>query len=398
MILVKEKRRNNIKEIIQVMMNNDIMSLAEITNQVSLSLPKVTEIVKGLCKLNLVNEIIDEDVITIGRPSIKFQLNSTSGYVIGIDLGRIYSNFVVLDFSQKKIYEKHTESILNKETKEVAKILNKFVNQIFDELKLTKKQLIGIGVSLPGIVDGKNGISYTYLKLDNTTIKEYLEKTFGVNVRIEHDVKSMSLGELYYGKNKYLDNTIYLNFGWGLGIGIIINNKLFYGKNSYSGEFGHIPVISNGELCYCGKTGCLETVASGRAITKKVRDKLSAGASSIILITIQDPEQIEPLDILRAANKGDQFSIEILEEAGKFLGIGIAMLINIFNPDRIIIGGTFTQVANYILDVAKNNAMKHSLTQLNKHVKFEISNLTNNAGALGIARLTALENCFKLIN
>lgn len=398
MILVKEKRRNNIKEIIQVMMNNNIMSLAEITNQVSLSLPKVTEIVKELCKLNIVKEIIDEDTITIGRPSIKFQLNSSSAYVIGIDLGRIYSNFVVLDFSQKRIYEKHIETILNKETKEVAKILNNFVNQILVELKINKKQLLGIGISLPGIVDGKNGISYTYLKIDNITIKEYLEKTFGVIVRIEHDVKSMSIGELYFGKNKYLDNTIYLNFGWGLGIGIIIDNKLYFGKNSYSGEFGHIPVVSNGELCYCGKTGCLETVASGRAITKKVKDKLSSGASSIILKTIQDPEQIEPLDILKAANKGDQFSIEILEEAGKYLGIGIAMLINIFNPERIIIGGTFTQVANYILDVAKNNAMKHSLTQLNKHVKFEISNLANNAGALGIARLTALENCFKILN
>ena len=137
----------------------------------------------------------------------------------------------------------------------------------------------------------------------------------------------------------------------------------------------------------------METVASGRAITKKVREKISAGASSIILNTIVDPDKIGPRDILKAANKGDQFSIEILEEAGKYLGIGIAMLINIFNPEKIIIGGTFTQVASYILDVAKSNAMKHSLTQLNNNVNFEISNLSNNSGALGVARLTAIENC-----
>jgi len=130
------------------------------------------------------------------------------------------------------------------------------------------------------------------------------------------------------------------------------------------------------------------------AITKNVKEKILAGASSMILNNVANPENIGPLDILNAANKGDQFSIEILEEAGKYLGIGIAMLINIFNPEKIIIGGTFTQVASYILDVTKSNAMKHSLTQLNKSVSFGISNLANNASALGVARLTAMENCF----
>lgn len=395
MSLIKRKKKSRIKEIIKIMMINEKMSLSEITSGVNLSLPKVTEIVNELCESNIINEYKMDDVPLMGRPSQKFQLNPEYGYFIGIDLGRIHTNIVVLDYSQKKIHENHLDALLNLDANIVAKKINVLINQVLREQNISRKKLLGIGISLPGIVDSRKGISHTYLKVENKTIKEYFEEEFKAKVRIEHDVKSMTLGELYYGKEKGLENGLYLNFGWGLGLGIIIDNKLYYGKDSYSGEFGHVPVIPNGELCYCGKTGCLETVASGKAITKNVREKLLAGASSMILKNISDPEKIGPLDILKAANKGDQFSIEILEEAGKYLGIGIAMLINIFNPDKIIIGGTFTQVASYILDIAKSNAMKHSLTQLNKSVNFEISCLRNNASSLGVARLTALENCFK---
>lgn len=393
MSLLKNKKKDRIKEIIKVMMSNDKMSLSDITSKVNLSLPKVSEIVSEMLKSNLIKESIFDDTPFMGRPSQKYQLNPNYGFVIGIDLGRIYTNIIVLDYTQKKIYENHSETLLKLDTKVVVKKLDVMINQILREQNISKNKLLGIGISLPGIVDSYKGISHTYLNTENISIEEYFEKVFKVKVRIEHDVKSMAFGELFYGKGKNFKDGLYLNFGWGLGLGIILNRELYYGKDSYCGEFGHIPVVSNGELCYCGKTGCLETVASGKAITKNVKEKILAGASSIILNTIKDPQEIGPLDILKAANKGDQFSIEILEEAGKYLGNGIAILINIFNPEKIIIGGTFTQVASYILDVAKSNAMKHSLTQFNHNIDFQISFLRNSAAALGVARLTAIENC-----
>lgn len=395
MTLYKQKRNERIIELIKILMSNEKMTLAELTKLADQSLPKVTETINIMKELNIVIEFTSDDIAAMGRPSQKFKLNSSYGYFIGIDLGRIHTNFVVLDYSQKKIFENHITPLLHLETKEVVNKLGIYINQILREVKVPKSKLMGIGISIPGIVNSIKGISETYLKLENKTIQEYFTEHLKNTVRIEHDVKSMTLGEMYFGKYTDLKNALYLNFGWGLGLGIIFNGELYYGKDSYCGEFGHIPVVPNGELCYCGKIGCLETVSSGRAITKTVKDKISAGASSMILKSISDPDKIEPLDILKAANKGDQFSIEILEEAGKYLGIGIAMLINIFNPEKIIIGGTFTQVATYILDIARSNAMKHSLTQLNKNVQFEISSLKNSAGALGVARLTAIENCYK---
>jgi len=238
MTLMKEKKKSRLQKIIRTMMNFDKMTLAEITNHVDLSLPKVTDLISDLKKCNIVNELDQEDIPKMGRPSQKFQLNPDYGFYIGIDLGRIYTNFVVLDYSQKKIYENHMETFLNADTKVIVKKINVLINQILREVKINKDKLLGIGVSLPGIVDGKKGVSHTYLKIDRPTLKDYLEEIFKVRVRIEHDVKSMTLGELYYGKEKGLENGLYLNFGWGLGLGIIINKELYYGNNSYCGEFG----------------------------------------------------------------------------------------------------------------------------------------------------------------
>ncbi len=382
-------------EVIKAMMGKKSLTLAEISSSLKISLPVVTNIVHQLSLQKIVIENTNTEQVTPGRPAIKFQLNSELGYTIGIEAGRIYTNYVVLDYTQNMIYNCEKKTILTKPLNSAIKQLAVDISSVLDELKISKDKILAIGIAIPGIVHGKKGISETYLKLENKTIQEVLEKKFKVPVRIEHDVKSMALGELYYGAARDVDNALYLNYGWGLGLGIIFKNELYYGNDGYSGEFGHIQLDPNGELCYCGKHGCLETLSSGRAITKKVREKLSAGGSSIILRTVKDPEKIDPMDILKAVNYGDQFSIEILEEAGKYLGIGIALLINIFNPGKIIIGGTISQLANYLLDFVKNNAMKHSLVQLNKNVVFEISSLGHFNGALGAARIASMENCSK---
>lgn len=381
------------QEIICVMMGKEPLTLPEITSLVNISLPIVTTVVNELVNTGKFLQIMDSEKQQAGRPPALFSLNPATGYTIGAELGRVHSNYVVLDYNQNKIYEYHTDSILSVDNEFTINEFEKVINQILVETKLAKDQLLGIGVAVPGLVQGEKGISKTYLSFENQTLQEYLEKRLGVTIRVEHDAKSMVYGEKYYGSAQKVKDAIYIHYGWGLGIGIVMNGEIYYGSEGFAGEFGHIPVIPNGELCHCGKQGCLETVSSGRAITKLVNEKLETGASSMLLKSKHSPGKVDLIDILEAANQGDQFSIEILEEAGKYLGIGIAILINIFNPGHIIIGGAISQLASYLIDTLKNNAMKHSIVQLNKNVIFEISDLKNNAGSLGVARLTSIENC-----
>jgi predicted NBD/HSP70 family sugar kinase len=198
-------------------------------------------------------------------------------------------------------------------------------------------------------------------------------------------VQAMALGELWFGGAKNEKNVLCINFGWGLGVGIILDGKVYYGEDGYAGELGHIQIVPDGELCYCGKKGCLETVSSSRAITKIAQQRIEKGATTRILNEVSKIDEIDSKTIFQAANQGDQFSIEIIEEAGSFLGSGIAILINLFNPSLIILGGGVSNAAPYLIDIIKSNAMKHSLVQLNKNVRFVTSKLGYKAGALGVA-------------
>ena len=232
-----------------------------------------------------------------------------------------------------------------------------------------------------GTDDGQDGTS-----TGDAPAREILSQRFKKPVHIEHDLEAMAFGERWFGAAKEVDNALCVNFGWGLGLGIIIDGEVYYGENGYAGEFGHIQVVKNGELCYCGKKGCLETVASGSAITRIARERISKDASTIM--TKDQHLRIDQVDteaVLRAASLGDEFSIEILEEAGNHLGAGIGVLINLLNPALVVLGGGVSTSTPYVLEAVRASALKHSMVKLNRDVKFTISSLGNKAGALGVA-------------
>ncbi len=200
----------------------------------------------------------------------------------------------------------------------------------------------------------------------------------------------MALGELWFGLAKNRRDVLCINFGWGLGLGIIINGKLYYGHNDYAGEFGHLQIVPEGNLCYCGKRGCLETYASGKAIARNAREKLEEGAeTNMERMGIRNLDSLDAKVIIEAANRGDQFCIEILEEAAGHLGYGVAQLINIFNPELIIFGGRVSTVETFIINTIVAKAMKHSMTHLNSTMEFRVSQLGYKAGALGVSILAA---------
>ncbi|HUI63755.1 MAG TPA: ROK family protein, partial [Bacteroidota bacterium] len=260
------------------------------------------------------------------------------------------------------------------------------IKTVLAESKVSWNKLLGIGISLPGMVRGKEGLGETYFNFGDAPAREILSQRFKKPVHIEHDLEAMAFGERWFGAAKEVDNALCVNFGWGLGLGIIIDGEVYYGENGYAGEFGHIQVVKNGELCYCGKKGCLETVASGSAITRIARERISKDASTIM--TKDQHLRIDQVDteaVLRAASLGDEFSIEILEEAGNHLGAGIGVLINLLNPALVVLGGGVSTSTPYVLEAVRASALKHSMVKLNRDVKFTISSLGNKAGALGVA-------------
>jgi predicted NBD/HSP70 family sugar kinase len=197
----------------------------------------------------------------------------------------------------------------------------------------------------------------------------------------------MAYGEYLAGCIKNEKNIIFVNISWGLAIGIIIDGKIYKGKSGFAGEFGHVSTYDNEVLCHCGKKGCLETEASGIAIHRILMERIEAGASSILSEPVKNGKVITLDDIINAVNKEDMLCIEIVEEIGQKLGKQVAGLINIFNPELVVIGGTVSQTGDYIIQPIKTAVRKYSLNLVNKDSAIVVSTLKGKAGVVGACML-----------
>lgn len=383
----KNKIRRNL--LLRELVNHRQLSLTDLKSYTGISLPVVSGIINKLKNEGLVSEVKEKEIIQAGRPPLVVKLNGGAGFVLGIDFGRIYTSFVLLDLEQKIVAESRKKSIPLSNDISIINKLEKEINSLINSASIGWNKLLGIGLSIPGIVIGSEGISKSYLNFGNKPVRDILKEKFNIPVHIEHDIKAMALGELWFGEARNAKSALCLNIGWGLGLGIIIDGKVYYGSEGFAGEFGHIQIVPDGPLCYCGKHGCLETLASGRAITNLAQEKILKGATSLIMSNGKKVEQIDAAAVLEGANQGDQFSIELLERAGKHLGTGIAILINVLNPDLIIFGGGVANAAPYLLDTITSSALKQSMIHVNKNVRFITSKLGHKAGALGVAMLAA---------
>lgn len=385
-VVLKKKIRRN--RVLRLLADRGELSLTELSYRTGMSLPMVSRLAAELQRERLISVKARQNGSKAGRPPIIAHLNGEAGFVIGIDMGHQNTNMVLLNLERKIVAEQTMPTVGLSNEPCIVDWLKESVDVVLRKASVRRSRLLGVGLSLPGIVRGREGRSETYLNFGTSSTKEVLQSRFKIPVHIEHDAKAMALGEKWFGAAAGKKSVLTLNLGWGVGLGILIDGKIYYGKDGYAGEFGHIEIVSGGRLCYCGKRGCLETVASGMAIEIEAREKLKNGATSKLRkMAGRSLANINAAMVVQAATEGDVFSIEILERAGRYLGQGIAQLINLFNPEVIILGGRVSRAQQFILGAVRSTATKLSLTQLNKNVEFITSSLGTNAGALGVAML-----------
>jgi predicted NBD/HSP70 family sugar kinase len=215
-----------------------------------------------------------------------------------------------------------------------------------------------------------------------------MEDELEAPVFVENDSRAMTYGEYICGVAGNEKNMLFINVSWGLGMGMIVDGKLSYGKSGYSGEIGHFPFMDNNQICHCGKTGCLETGASGSAIHRMFIEKLEEGRASVLAEAYRNGEKISLQDILNAVAEEDVLAIEIVEKTGATLGRAIAGLINIFNPELVVIGGIVSKAKDYLLLPVKSTIQKHSLNLVSKDTVIKFSKLGEKAGPIGACMLS----------
>jgi glucokinase-like ROK family protein len=380
-------KKNNLKILIlNQLYYNGCKSIPELSKIIHMSTPTITRAVDEL----IASEFLVEEGIgssSGGRRPNLYGLNSHAKYVLGVDISRYHIRLGLFNFNNQpvvdiKVIDEGLEVSIDFMTS-----LKTAVNDFIKESGIDPKKLMGIGIALPGLIDLHTGISYSYLQDEKPATIQF-ENIFDFPVFVENDTKVMALGEQAFGMAQGKQNVLCLNIGSGIGLGMILNGKLYKGNSGFSGEFGHIQVDPDGQLCYCGKIGCLETLASGTTMIKRARKEIADGATTVIRTMVAgDLTKINIETVLKAAQHGDQFAISLLASIGEHLGRGIAVLIHLFNPELIIIGGELTKADNYIIDPIQQNLNKFTIAKIRRDAQIITSNLGQNAGLMGTVAL-----------
>lgn len=371
------------KRIIQLLYLEGNKSIPDIGRSTGMSIPTITR---------TITELIDEGLVldngigsSIGgrRPNL-YLLNAEARYVLGIDMGRFSTRIAILNLNRQIVT---SEGIIVAELEHDETIIDKIylkVKELISNAGIDSKKLIGIGVAFPGLIDAKTGMSQTYKNFSDRPLSKFFEDKFDLPVFVENDARVMALGESYFGLAQGKENVLCLKISAGIGMGMILNGKLYRGNSGFAGEFGHLEVEPEGKLCICGKRGCLETVASGSAIALRAKKDMTKGMVSVLgKLSDEKPDRIDAEMVVQAAQLEDQYSIGLLSEMGEQLGKGIAVLINIFNPEMIIIGGKIGVAGNYIIDPLQLSLNKYAISRIKRDCQIVTSKLHEKAALLG---------------
>ncbi|WP_134704563.1 ROK family transcriptional regulator [Ammoniphilus sp. YIM 78166] len=339
------------------------ISRAEIAKKTNLTPPTVTNLVAELLASNLVIES-DLGTSSVGRKPIMLRIHASAFQVIGIDVGASHLKLVSTNLNAE-IQETLLVKMPNPITApSFLELLIHSVDTLLEKSQLQKDTILGIGIGMHGLVNPKQGVAdyAPNLALRHIPIREKLETAFNLPVEIENDVRAMALGESWFGNGQGIENFICVNVGMGIGAGIILDHKLFTGASFTAGEIGHTTIEIEGPKCSCGNHGCLQALAAGPAIASRVQEEIRLGRESLIAELVHgDVEEITGETVHQAALQGDPLAIEALKNTGRYLGIGVANLINILNPSRIILGGGVSKAGEFILGPMKETVEKRAL-------------------------------------
>ena len=386
--LEKKDNKNSLlkKTILYLCIEHGEHSIAAISEAIGASVPTATKLIGELMEEGFMIDLGKSGTSGGRRPSI-YGLNPGAGYFVGVDVRNTHASIAVTDFKGGLICFQDSIPFVMEANEEAVHRVATTVRTYLDSQNLDWSHVMGLGVSIPGRVNPVTGYSNSYSFDPQRSISEILREDLNVHVVLENDSRAMTYGE-YLGGGLKEKNMLYVNVSWGLGMGMILGGRLYYGASGYSGEFGHMPLLDNGQMCRCGKIGCLETGASGSALVRMIGEKLKEGRASSLAPKYKADGRVNLNDIFTAIRNEDILAIETVEKLGKNLGRGLASLINIFNPELVVIGGKVAVAAgDYLMLPIRTTIKRHVLNIANQDTTIKRTQLKQKAAPIGAALL-----------
>lgn len=382
----------------------EILRLARLHGSISRSQIAETSGASPFLVAKLCDRLLDAGFITEagqgdstgGRRPTLLTLKPGLGRLIGVHLGTVNARIAMTDFQGNLIDYVKERSRAGEGPKVALDALLDMMERMMQKAGLGYADIDGLGLGISGVLDRSTGVTLFWPKLPswiNVPVKKILEERYSGVVGLEDTSRTQSLAEHRLGGASSAKHFIYIAVGVGIGASLFLNGQIYSGSEGFAGEFGHITVSETGPVCSCGNRGCLETMVSASALIRRARHGLASGLSNTLAQLVDGDARNISVEMLgQAAREGDRFSQRLLSEAGTYLGRGIIGLINLLNPELIVIGGgVATAVGDLILPEIERVVRDRAMVQGARHVQIRISTLGEKDWAIGSTLLVADE-------
>jgi predicted NBD/HSP70 family sugar kinase len=369
----------NVTLLIELVRSAKTISRADLARQSRLSAPTVSTIVDHLLERGILVEVATAPS-NGGRPPVLLSIDPKAGYVIGIKLRGDGLTTVVCDLEAEIVSTRESAAVLVGNPDAAFQAIVEQTKAVLKDAKIPRSKVLGVGIGLSGIIDSDSGVclSSHLLQWINVELEDTLRKLLRLPVWVENDVNTLAVAEKWSGDAYDARDFVTLSVGRGIGLGIVINRSLYRGANGATGEFGHMIVEAGGPKCECGRFGCLEAIVGEDALRRRVGERLGRDVSRDELISL--------------VSSGDEATREIIESAGRKLGLAVANMITLLNPELLIICGEGTELGTSFLDPIVTAVREQTFAGMGQRVEVKIQRWGDVAWAVGAATLVLRES------
>lgn len=378
----------NRRSVLNYIRKNKTATKAGLAAATGLTFMAIKKILEELGELQLI-KYADVEKAGLGRHAIAYAINEVYKYTVGVHINKHATSIALMDLKGKIIaldrYEE--DRVFQSQSVFIDKIIES-IEKVIADARIEKKDVLGIGIGVPGPIDIEHRVILTPPNmplLNYLPIADVLESKLGYQVHLYKDTNAIAFGEYWYGERMDKTNLIYIDVDMGIGSGSIINGQINVGANGIAGEFGHITIDLNGPVCNCGNRGCLEAMSSGLAVLRQLSEQLDKEPEHPLY---EKRNHLEIEDVFGMAEKKDLLTLSILNRSAHYTGVAVGNLINILDPDAIVMGGILIQNYSQYFSIVQSVAEARKVKGAKKDV-MSVSALKENAGVIGAGEIVA---------
>lgn len=392
-------KQHNLQVILLNLLYEPVLSRSQLAKKTGLSNTTITNLIAELIEQGIVTEKNatnekQEGLRPVGRPRTSVCLEPNARSVIGVHIGVGTFRVAITNLRGEIIDSKLHNFEVNTPPTEVLDQIIEAIESAILESAFDRQTILGVGVGASGLVDFSTGVNLLAPNLNwhDVPLREYLQSKLPFPVIVDNNVRSMAIGETYFGAGLEVDSVAFVYGRTGVGAGLTFKGRVFRGSSKGAGEIGHnAMMLQDGEPCRCGNKGCLETLISESVILQRAEDIARLNPNGILASTLKGASENSPIEnVFEAARQGDTQVQEMLEERAYYLGVALANLINLFNPELILLGGIFSRGEDLFVESITRTIQKMAFGGMGKNVRLQATSFGWKAGVIGAAALALL--------